>query len=320
MSDITQSIDALLTRAVASGDVPGAVAMATDRDGLLYEGAFGERVLGRARPMTLDTVVWIASMTKAITGAAAMQLVEQGKLDLDSPASSWVPELESVQVLEGFDASGAPRTRAPKRPITLRHLLTHTAGYGYPVWSRRWSDTMRCRACPAPKLRERRVARAAAVRSRRALELWHQHRLGRQGDRSGQRQEARRLSSGKSVRAARHDAIPRSRSRRRCARAWRKSMSAVTTARSADRLRSPAGAGVRNGRRRALLDRARLLEIRAHDPRSRHEAARARCSNETVELMSRNHIGELLSHQAENRHAGAVQRRGVLPGNRRAGA
>ena len=115
--------------------MPGVVAVATDAESTLYEGAFGKRVLGRSQPMTLDTVAWIASMTKSITAAGAMQLVEQGKLDLDSPASQWAPELGSVQVLEGFDAAGAPRTRAPKRPITLRHLLTHTAGYGYPVWS-----------------------------------------------------------------------------------------------------------------------------------------------------------------------------------------
>jgi methyl acetate hydrolase len=125
----------LLSGAVASGDVPGVVAMAADRNGLLYQGAFGRRVVGEAQPMSLDTVVWIASMTKAITGAAAMQLVERGELELEAPASRWAPELGTVQVLEGFDASGAPRLRPPKRPITLRHLLTHTAGYGYPVWS-----------------------------------------------------------------------------------------------------------------------------------------------------------------------------------------
>jgi methyl acetate hydrolase len=132
---LKQKIDSMLRRAVEAGEVPGVVAMATSAEASIYEGAFGKRVLGAHPAMTLDTVVWIASMTKAITGAGAMQLVEQGKLDLDSPASMWVPELESVQVLEGFDPSGAPRTRAPKRSITLRHLLTHTAGYGYPVWS-----------------------------------------------------------------------------------------------------------------------------------------------------------------------------------------
>ncbi|HEY5830559.1 MAG TPA: serine hydrolase domain-containing protein, partial [Hyphomicrobiaceae bacterium] len=101
----------------------------------LYEGAFGKRVLGEPAAMTLDTVGWIASMTKALTGAAAMQLVEQGKLDLDAPAAKVVPDLGKAQVLEGFDAAGQPRTRAPKRAITLRHLLTHTAGFGYEIWS-----------------------------------------------------------------------------------------------------------------------------------------------------------------------------------------
>jgi methyl acetate hydrolase len=85
--------------------------------------------------MTPDTVVWIASMTKAITATAAMQLVERGKLSLDAPAAAVVPDLSAARVLEGFDAAGQPRLRAPKRPITLRHLLTHTAGYGYEIFN-----------------------------------------------------------------------------------------------------------------------------------------------------------------------------------------
>jgi CubicO group peptidase (beta-lactamase class C family) len=128
-------IDAALHRAVEAGDVPGVVAMATDRQSVIYEGAFGKRVLGRPEPMTVDTVAWIASMTKAITAAGAMQLVEQGKLDLDAPAAKVLPEISAAQVLEGFDAGGQPRTRAPRRPITLRHLLTHTAGFGYDLWN-----------------------------------------------------------------------------------------------------------------------------------------------------------------------------------------
>ena len=128
-------IDATMKAAADAGDVPGVVAMATDRTSTIYEGAFGKRVLGEPAAMTLDTVGWIASMTKALTGAAAMQLVEQGKLDLDAPAAKVVPDLGKAQVLEGFDAAGQPRTRAPKRAITLRHLLTHTAGFGYEIWS-----------------------------------------------------------------------------------------------------------------------------------------------------------------------------------------
>jgi methyl acetate hydrolase len=128
------AIDRILARAAEAGDVPGVVAMATDRQGPIYEGAFGKRVLGEPAAMGLDTVAWIASMTKAITGAAAMQLVERGKLDLDAPASQVVSELNEAQVLEGFDAAGQPKLRSPKRAITLRHLLTHTAGFGYEIW------------------------------------------------------------------------------------------------------------------------------------------------------------------------------------------
>ncbi len=130
-----KNVDTSFTQAVESKAMPGIVAMAATDTGLLYEGAFGRRELGKDAPMTLDTVVWIASMTKAITATAAMQLVERGKLALDAPASQLAPSLAKAQVLEGFDAAGQPRLRAPKRPITLRHLLTHTAGYSYEIWS-----------------------------------------------------------------------------------------------------------------------------------------------------------------------------------------
>ena len=129
-----KTIDALFSEAVESKKLPGVIAIAATDKGVLYQGAFGRRELGKDAAMTLDTVVWIASMTKAITATAAMQLVERGKLALDAPASQLVPGLAKAQVLEGFDAAGQPRLRAPKRPITLRQLLTHTAGFGYEIW------------------------------------------------------------------------------------------------------------------------------------------------------------------------------------------
>ncbi len=132
---LKQDIDTLLQRAVTDGDVPGVVATATNRDETIYEGAFGVRTLGDGAAMTPDTVVWIASMTKAITGMAAMQLVEQGKLSLDAPAGDVIPYLSEVQVLDGFDDARQPMTRAPQRTVTLRHLLTHTAGFGYEIWN-----------------------------------------------------------------------------------------------------------------------------------------------------------------------------------------
>jgi methyl acetate hydrolase len=127
--------DGLLSSASKSADVPGVVAMATNSTDVLYQGAFGQRVLGQDAAMTLDTVFWIASMTKALTGAAAMQLVERGKLELDAPAGRLLPELERTQVLEGWSDDGQPKVRAPRRPITLRHLLTHTAGFAYDIWN-----------------------------------------------------------------------------------------------------------------------------------------------------------------------------------------
>ena len=127
-------IDAVLKQAVDAKEVPGVVAMVATDKGLFYESAFGTRELAKGPDMTLDSVFRIASMTKAITSVAAMQLVEQGKLKLEEPVPNIDPALSSPQVLDGFDASGTPKLRPSKRPVTLRHLLTHTAGFCYEQW------------------------------------------------------------------------------------------------------------------------------------------------------------------------------------------
>jgi methyl acetate hydrolase len=122
-----------ILQSVATGKdrVPGVVAMITDRSSNIYEGAAGERLLGGGQAMTADTVFAIFSTTKAITGTAILQCVEEGKLDLDAPAKTYVPDIGKLEVLEGFDASGHPKLRAPKRDITTRMLMLHTAGLGY---------------------------------------------------------------------------------------------------------------------------------------------------------------------------------------------
>ena len=130
-ANLSRSLDAVL-QGVVSGSprVPGVVAMVTDREGDVYEGAAGERVIGGA-PMTTDTVFAIFSTTKAITGTAILQLAEAGRLDLDAPASRYAPDIGTLQVIEGFDAAGEPKLRAPRRPVTTRMLMLHTAGLGY---------------------------------------------------------------------------------------------------------------------------------------------------------------------------------------------
>jgi len=133
--DCLPKVDEVLRIAIERGDVPGAVAMASDRDGVIYEGAFGRRGLPDGAAVTADTVFWIASMTKAITSTAAAQLVEQGKLELDRPIADLLPELVAPQVLEGFDEAGEPRLRPARRAITLRHLITHTSGFVYDIWN-----------------------------------------------------------------------------------------------------------------------------------------------------------------------------------------
>ena len=153
-------IDRVLRQAVDASEVPGVVGMVATDKGLLYEGAFGRRALDDAAAMSLDTVFRIASMTKAITSVAAMQLVEQGRLKLDEGVPNVDPALGSPTVLEGFDAAGAPTLRPAKRPITLRHLLTHTAGFSYDIW-----DPNTGRFIKATSMPPRATGKVASIRT-----------------------------------------------------------------------------------------------------------------------------------------------------------
>ncbi len=140
MTEMQQAVDALLQRVVSgSPRVPGVAAVVTDRDGDVYEGAAGERVLGEGAAMTPDTVLTMFSTTKAITGTTCLQLVEEGRLDLDAPARQYVPEIGELQVLDGFADDGSPRLRPPKRDITTRMLLLHTAGFGYDFFNEHYN-------------------------------------------------------------------------------------------------------------------------------------------------------------------------------------
>ena len=125
-------IDNALRAAVERGDVPGVVALVTDRNGVLYQGAFGVADVDSKRPMAVDTMFRIASMTKAVTSVALMQLVEQGRLTIEDPVEKYLPEMKGLKVFESFDpATGAYKVRPASRSMTVRHALTHTSGLGY---------------------------------------------------------------------------------------------------------------------------------------------------------------------------------------------
>src|SRR5438093_9474111 len=121
----TAELDNVLRMAVTQRRVPGAVAMVATADAVAYEGAFS---------MNKDAICAIASMTKPVTSVAVMQLVEAGKVKLDDPAATYLPELAAVQVLDG----GVLRT--PKTPMTVRQLLTHTAGFAYEFLNKELHD------------------------------------------------------------------------------------------------------------------------------------------------------------------------------------
>jgi methyl acetate hydrolase len=140
-SPASAALDTSLRSAVERKDVPGVVALITDRKGVLYQSAFGVADVATGRPLTQDALFRIASMTKPITSTALMQLVEQGKIGLDDPAEKYLPELKNPQVIESFNAAtGDYKLRPAARLPLVRHFLTHTSGLAYPFTSAIWRD------------------------------------------------------------------------------------------------------------------------------------------------------------------------------------
>ncbi len=127
-------IDELFRAFTLDGRLGAVSAAVCTSDGVIYEGAFGKRSPG-GEPMTIDSTGLIASMTKSVTGAAAMHCVERGLLQLETPAGEVCPYLGEAQVFDGFDANGEPMFRAPARPVTLKDLLTHSSGFVYDLWN-----------------------------------------------------------------------------------------------------------------------------------------------------------------------------------------
>jgi CubicO group peptidase (beta-lactamase class C family) len=126
------ALDEVLRAAVATGGVPGVVAVVVDRDSTLYRGASGVMDAAGEESMRLDAIFRIASMTKPITSVGIMMLREQGLLALDDPASDYLPELAGREVLVSVDtAASTILTRPASRPITIRDLLRHTSGIAY---------------------------------------------------------------------------------------------------------------------------------------------------------------------------------------------
>lgn len=135
------ALDASLRGAVERKDVPGVVALITNRERVLYRSAFGVADVSTGRPLAADALFRIASMTKPVTSVALMQLVEQGRLGLDDAAEKYLPELVGLKVFEKFDpATGAYQLRPAAKPPTVRHFLTHTSGLAYPFTSTIWRD------------------------------------------------------------------------------------------------------------------------------------------------------------------------------------
>ena len=291
---VTDPVTDVLATAVDEAVVPGLVAVVAGPEGLRYEQALGVRDTAEGDPVALDTVFRIASQTKLLTAISILQLVEQGRIGLDTPVGDVLPAFDELPVLEGFDGD-EPRIRPARGRATLRQLLTHTSGLAYDIWNDDVDRYHDIGGIPRLQTGSRAVLRhAAGLGPRYALQLRHEHGLGRPAGRAARRPAARALLAGRAVRPAgprRHDAG----AERRPA--------------------GPHGAGARAGRERRLGADGDRLRPRPRAVRRRALPLLARptttCAlqrmvlrggeldgrrylrSETVEAMFRNHIGEL---------------------------
>ena len=126
---------AVLDQTIADGRLNFAVAAVGNAGGQTWSYAAGYQDAEKTNVASPDNIIQIASMTKLVTTIAALQLMEQGKLNLDSPISAYAPELNELQVLKGFEADETPIFERAKRAPTARELMTHTAGYVYEIWN-----------------------------------------------------------------------------------------------------------------------------------------------------------------------------------------
>jgi methyl acetate hydrolase len=259
-------LERILGEAVAGGDLIEAAAAVATPTGT-FAAAAGQRSEGTE--MTPDSIVWIASMTKAVTAVAAMQLVEQGRVALDQPCHELVPYLAEAQVLDGFDDDGSPKLRPPARPITLRHLLSHTAGFGYD-----FTDPLIARFVAEQGLPSIVDGTAAAYEQPLLFDPGDRWAYGINIDWAGQVVEAAtktRLDDhlrSAILRAARN---ARHRIRSGCGRPVPHGRHAPAHARrfGPGPVRDQGGPRVSNGGRRPLRHRRRLSALRAHDARWR---------------------------------------------------
>ena len=128
------TLDQTLRDSMTRRKIPCVVAMVATPDKVTYTAAFGKRDSKSGVDVKPDSIFAIASMTKAITTTAAMQLVEQGKVKLHEPVSKYLPQLAKLDVITGFDSGGKPVLKPATKPVTLHHLLTHTSGFAYDTW------------------------------------------------------------------------------------------------------------------------------------------------------------------------------------------
>ena len=131
-SEYLARIDTILYSAIEEGDLPGLVALVARKGKVVYYKAFGMADNQENRTLYRNDIFRIASQSKAITATAVMMLWEEGRFSLDDPISKYIPEFKNAGVLDSFNPGDTTYTTIPaKRPVTIRHLLTHTSGVGY---------------------------------------------------------------------------------------------------------------------------------------------------------------------------------------------